>query len=54
MGEYCVNGNKLEVVDIPPGSVHSIENLGDTDLVVLMWANEIFDPMKPDTYPEEV
>lgn len=54
IAEYSVSGEKLEVVDIPPGSVHSIENLGDTDLVMLMWVNEVFDPAKPDTYFEEV
>ncbi|CAA7603152.1 NAD dependent epimerase/dehydratase family [Acididesulfobacillus acetoxydans] len=47
--EYFVSGNKLEVVDIPPGYTHNIENLGDTDMVTIMWANEPFDPDKPDT-----
>jgi UDP-2-acetamido-2,6-beta-L-arabino-hexul-4-ose reductase len=52
--EYYVSGEKLEVVDIPTGYTHSIKNLGDTDMVTLMWANECFDPGKPDTYFEEV
>ncbi len=52
--EYYVSGEKLEVVDIPPGYTHNIENLGDTDMVTLMWANESFDPDKPDTYYLEV
>ena|GEM_PF-240378 len=52
--EYYVSGDKLEVVDIPPGYTHNIENLGDTDLVTIMWANEPFDPEKPDTYYLEV
>jgi len=52
--EYYVSGNKLEVVDIPPGYTHNIENLGDTDMVTIMWANECFDPEKPDTYYLEV
>lgn len=52
--EYFVNGNKLEVVDIPTGYTHNIENLGNTDMVTLMWCNEPFDPQKPDTYYLEV
>lgn len=52
--EYHVNGDKLEVVDIPPGYTHNIENLGDTDMVTIMWANEPFDPNRPDTYYLEV
>ena len=48
--EYHVSGEKLEVVDIPTGYTHNIENLGDTDMVTVMWANEPFNPDKPDTY----
>ncbi len=52
--EYLVSGEKLEVVDIPVGLTHNIENLGDTDMVTIMWCNEIFNPNVPDTYFEEV
>lgn len=52
--EYFVSGDKLEVVDIPTGYTHNIENLGETDLVTFMWCNECFDPNYPDTYFEEV
>ncbi|MEN2996812.1 MAG: capsular polysaccharide biosynthesis protein CapF [Acetomicrobium sp.] len=52
--EYHVSGDKLEVVDIPPGYTHNIENVGDTDMVTIMWANEPFDPERPDTYHLEV
>jgi len=52
--EYYVSGNKLEVVDIPPGYTHNIENIGNTDMVTVMWANEKFDLNKPDTYFVEV
>ena len=52
--EYFVSGAKLEVVDIPTGYTHNIENLGDGDMVTLMWANECFDPARPDTYYLEV
>jgi UDP-2-acetamido-2,6-beta-L-arabino-hexul-4-ose reductase len=46
---YPVSGEKIEVVDIPPGYTHSIENLSDGEMIVLFWANQIFDPAKPDT-----
>jgi len=52
--EYRVNGDKLQVVDIPTGYTHSIVNVGETDLVTVMWVNESFDPEKPDTYYLEV
>lgn len=52
--EYHVSGEHLEVVDIPTGYTHSIVNVGDTDLVTLMWCNECFDPGKPDTISEMV
>lgn len=52
--EYHVSGDKLEVVDIPTGYTHNIENLGDSDMVTIMWANEAFDPNRPDTFFLEV
>lgn len=52
--EYPVSGDDLVVVEIPPGYTHNIENTGDTDMVTLMWANENFNPQKPDTYAMEV
>lgn len=52
--EYYISGEKLEVVDIPTGYTHNIENLGDTDMVTIMWANECFDPERADTYYLEV
>ncbi|MBP9019655.1 MAG: capsular polysaccharide biosynthesis protein CapF [Bacteroidales bacterium] len=52
--EYKVSGEKLEVVDIPPGYTHSIVNIGDTDMITIMWANECFNPEDPDTYYLEV
>ena len=52
--DYHVSGDKIEVVRIPPGYTHNIINEGDTDMVTLMWANEVFDPGRPDTFREEV
>jgi UDP-2-acetamido-2,6-beta-L-arabino-hexul-4-ose reductase len=52
--DYYVCEDRLTVVDIPPGYTHNIENLGSTDLVTIIWANESFDTNKPDTYYLEV
>ncbi len=52
--EYRVKGEDLKVVDIPPGYTHSIENVGEDELMTLFWANEIFNQDKPDTYFSEV
>lgn len=48
--EYQLSSETLEVINVPAGYAHSIENIGDTDLVVLIWCNEVFDKNKPDTY----
>ena len=47
---YSVSGRDFCVVDIPPGYTHSIENVGLNEMVVLFWADEIFDPANPETY----
>jgi len=52
--EYDVSGEKMEVIDVPPGYTHSIVNTGETDLVTVIWVNEVFDSEKPDTYYLEV
>ena len=53
--EFRVSGEKIQAVHMLPGYTHSIVNLSDTeDLVTLMWANEIFDPERPDTFAETV
>ena len=45
---------KTRIFDIPPGYTHNIENLGDKDMVTVMWVNEIYDPNNSDTYYMEV
>jgi UDP-2-acetamido-2,6-beta-L-arabino-hexul-4-ose reductase len=52
--EYRISGEEFRVLDILPGYTHSIENVGEGELVTLFWANQIFDPDIPDTYFEEV
>lgn len=51
---YRVSGQKWQVVDIPAGYIHSIKNVGEDDLLTLIWADEIFDQQEPDTYYLEV
>lgn len=53
--DYEVSGSKIEAVHMLPGYTHNIINLSDTDdLVTVMWANELFDPGRPDTYYDTV
>ena len=53
--EFEVSGEKIEAVYMLPGYTHNIINLSESeDLVTFMWANESFDPQKPDTYYEIV
>ena len=52
---FEVSGDKIEAVHMLPGYTHNIINLSETEkLVTVMWANEQFDPNKPDTFYEEV
>ena len=48
------SGEKMEIIDIPPGYTHNIENTGAADAAVVMWVNEPFDPARPDTIPLKV
>lgn len=52
-GEYhelLTTGDKPEIVETVPGWTHDITNIGDSELVVMLWANEIFDRQRPDTF----
>lgn len=53
--EFEVSGDRIEAVHMLPGYTHNIINLSETeDLVTVMWANELFDSNRPDTYFEPV
>ncbi len=53
--EFEVSGDHIQAVQMLPGYTHSITNLSDiNDLVTIMWANELFDDKKPDTFREPV
>lgn len=49
--EYVLNtaGDHAEIVETVPGWTHDITNIGDDEMVVMLWANEIFDRDRPDT-----
>ena len=52
---FEVSGEEIKAVHMLPGYTHNIVNLSDTEpLITLMWANELFDPNRPDTYFEPV
>ena len=52
--EIEVNGNKPEIVESIPGWAHNITNTGKEEITVMLWANEIFDHSKPDTYSNKI
>lgn len=48
--EIVTSGERPQVVDTVPGWTHDITNIGDTEMIVMLWANEIFDRSRPDTF----
>ena len=49
-----VSGSEPQVVDMPIGWTHNIKNTGDSEMKLLVWVNEVFNPDDPDTFYEEV
>ena len=47
---FKLNGNNPKIVESIPGWQHYIENIGNDDLIVILWSNEVFNKNKPDTY----
>ena len=52
--EVCTSGDKPQVVETVPGWTHDITNVGEDEMVVMLWANEIFDRERPDTIASKV
>ena len=48
--ELVTNGDKAEIVETMPGWTHDVTNIGTDELIVMLWANEVFDRLNPDTY----
>lgn len=47
--EIVTSGNKAQVVETVPGWTHNITNIGEDEMIVMLWANEVFDRGRPDT-----
>ncbi|WP_240623862.1 UDP-2-acetamido-2,6-beta-L-arabino-hexul-4-ose reductase [Tsuneonella suprasediminis] len=52
--EITTSGQKPQIVESIPGWSHDVTNVGDDELIVMLWANEIFDRERPDTIPSTV
>ncbi len=48
--KYPVSAERLEAVIIPPGYIHEVVNTGTSEMIMLIWCSEVFDPQRPDTY----
>jgi UDP-2-acetamido-2,6-beta-L-arabino-hexul-4-ose reductase len=52
--ELVTGGQKAEIVETVPGWTHDITNVGNEEMIVMLWANEIFDRQRPDTIASEL
>ncbi len=48
--ELTTSGEKAEIVETVPGWTHDITNIGTDEMIVMIWANEVFDRQRPDTF----
>ncbi len=46
--------NNLKTIKIEPGAIHAIKNIGEEDMVLIVYSNEPFDPNDPDTFYEKI
>ena len=51
---YEMKAEQHQVIDIPPGYVHNVKNIGKDDFVMLVWACEVYDRDRPDTFRGQV
>ena len=52
--EINVNSNKPQIVETVPGWAHDITNIGESEMLVMLWSNEVYDEKNPDTFWEEI
>ena len=52
--EYMVSGEEPEIAEMPLNWTHNIENIGEKEMKMIVWTNEVFNPNDPDTFPEKV
>ncbi len=48
--DLTISGEKAEIVETVPGWTHDITNIGTDEMIVMLWANELFDRLSPDTF----
>ena len=48
--ELTTSGEKAEIVETVPGWTHDITNIGTEEMIVMLWANEVFVRQRPDTF----
>ena len=48
--ELITTGEHPQIVEMVPGWIHDITNVGENEMIVMLWANEVFDRDRPDTY----
>ena len=51
---FVVDETDIKIVTIPVGYTHNIENIGEGEMILILWCNELFDKEKPDTYYRKV
>ena len=52
--EVIMGVNNLKTIKIQPGTIHAIKNIGEDDMVLIVYATESFDPEDSDTYYEKI
>ena len=52
--EVLMGANNLKTIKIEPGAIHAIKNIGEEDMVLIVYSNESFDPEDPDTFYEKI
>ncbi len=52
--EFYVSDQEIQIITIPVGYTHNIENIGDDEMILILWANELYDENNPDTYYKEI
>lgn len=52
--EEFISGDDGEIIETIPGWIHDVTNIGDKELIIMLWANEVFDPNNADTYQRDI
>jgi len=52
--DLVIHGGEAKIVETVPGWTHNITNIGSNEMIVMLWANEVFDPNRPDTFAMKV